>query len=163
MARKVATKKTKIFMGWNSGKCYHGDLMERSAALLLGLTGNWGKKGTGTRSWAIAGFDGMSFMSAKGRLGQDAARELHQGMLGLRRLLWQTDPTMTDEMAMEMGARLPLGAAIGGMGRMTPPAFSVPCSGLVGGPPGGSRRASGGRVRSSKGVRATRSTRRTLA
>ena len=123
IARKVATKKTKIFMGWNSGKCYHGDLMERSAALLLGLTGNWGKQGTGTRSWAIAGFDGMSFMSAKGRPGQQAARELYQGMLGLRRLLWQTDPTMTEEMAMELGARLPAGAAIGGMGRMTPPAF----------------------------------------
>jgi anaerobic selenocysteine-containing dehydrogenase len=49
LARKVATRKTKIFIGWNSGKYYHGDLMERAMALLLGLTGNWGKKGTGTR------------------------------------------------------------------------------------------------------------------
>ena len=37
LARKVATRKTKIFIGWNSGKYYHGDLMERSMALLLGL------------------------------------------------------------------------------------------------------------------------------
>ena len=65
LARKVATRRTKIFIGWNSGKYYHGDLMERSMALLLGLTGNWGKKGTGTRSWAIMGYDGEAFMSAK--------------------------------------------------------------------------------------------------
>jgi anaerobic selenocysteine-containing dehydrogenase len=32
LARKVATRKTKIFIGWNSGKYYHGDLMERSMA-----------------------------------------------------------------------------------------------------------------------------------
>jgi anaerobic selenocysteine-containing dehydrogenase len=36
LARKVATRKTKIFIGWNSGKYYHGDLMERAMALLLG-------------------------------------------------------------------------------------------------------------------------------
>jgi DMSO reductase family type II enzyme molybdopterin subunit len=65
LARKVATRKTKIFIGWNSGKYYHGDLMERSMALLLGLTGNWGKKGTGTRSWAIMGMDGQTFMIRK--------------------------------------------------------------------------------------------------
>ena len=58
LARKVATRRTKIFIGWNSGKYYHGDLMERAMALLLGLTGNWGKKGTGTRSWAFMGMDG---------------------------------------------------------------------------------------------------------
>ncbi len=65
LARKVATRKTKIFIGWNSGKYYHGDLMERSMALLLGLTGNWGKKGTGTRSWAVMGMDGEMMMPAK--------------------------------------------------------------------------------------------------
>ena len=54
VARKAAVKRTKIFGGWNSGKYYHGDLMERSMALLLALTGNWGKQGTGTRSWAIS-------------------------------------------------------------------------------------------------------------
>ena len=41
-------------MGWNSGKYYHGDLMERAMMLILGLTGNWGKHGTGARSWASA-------------------------------------------------------------------------------------------------------------
>ena len=64
LARKVATRRTKIFIGWNSGKYYHGDLMERAMALLLGLTGNWGRKGTGTRSWAIMGLDGVAFFNS---------------------------------------------------------------------------------------------------
>ena len=67
-------KKTKIFSGWNSGKYYHGDLMERSMALLLALTGNWGRQGTGTRSWAISGLTAELPPQAKGRPGQDAAR-----------------------------------------------------------------------------------------
>src|SRR3990172_3655798 len=52
IARKAAKKRTRMLMGWNSGKYYHGDLMERSMMLVLALTGNWGKKGTGARSWA---------------------------------------------------------------------------------------------------------------
>jgi DMSO reductase family type II enzyme molybdopterin subunit len=122
LARKVAVKRTKIFSGWNSGKYYHGDLMERAMALLLALTGNWGKQGTGTRSWAVAGLDGMSLAQAKGRAGQDAAREFSRQLLQMRGMLGQDDPTMTAEMminrAMEMGA-----ARLGGMGRMFPPVF----------------------------------------
>ena len=52
-------KRTRILMGWNSGKYYHGDLMERAMCLFLALTGNWGKKGTGARCWAVGMFDGM--------------------------------------------------------------------------------------------------------
>ena len=81
LARKVATRKTKIFIGWNSGKYYHGDLMERSMALLLGLTGNWGKKGTGTRSWAIMGLDGQVFLSRKEAPGQEAAQKHIAGII----------------------------------------------------------------------------------
>ncbi len=122
IARKAAVKRTKIFSGWNSGKYYHGDLMERAMALFLGLTGNWGKQGTGTRSWSIAGLDGLAFLTAKGRPGQDAAREFQKQMLATRRILSQDDPTMTLEMtlnrAMEMGA-----GRIGGFGGMIPPVF----------------------------------------
>jgi anaerobic selenocysteine-containing dehydrogenase len=32
---------------------FHGDLVERAMALLLALTGNWGKEGTGMRSWGV--------------------------------------------------------------------------------------------------------------
>jgi len=122
VARKTATKKTKIFSGWNSGKYYHGDLMERAMALLLALTGNWGKQGTGTRSWAITGLDGYSFLSAKGRPGQDAAKEFQKQTLAMRRMMAQDDPTMTTEMvlnrAQEMGA-----GRVAGFGGMIPPAF----------------------------------------
>lgn len=122
LARKAAVKRTKIFSGWNSGKHYHGDLMERAMALLLGLTGNWGKKGTGTRSWAIAAMDGLAFLPAKGQPGQDAAREFQKQTIAMRRLLTMDDPTMTMEMtfyrAQEMGA-----ARLAGFGGMIPPVF----------------------------------------
>ncbi|MBW2240584.1 MAG: molybdopterin-dependent oxidoreductase [Deltaproteobacteria bacterium] len=121
LARKVATRKTKIFIGWNSGKYYHGDLMERSMALLLGLTGNWGKKGTGTRSWAIMGYDGEAFMSEKEGPGQEAAQKLIAGMIAMRRLVAQSDPTMTTEMVQNRIACM--AAEIGGVGFPMPPAF----------------------------------------
>src|SRR5450759_2288443 len=59
LARKVAGKRTHLLMGFNSMKYYHGDLMERSIMLLLGLTGNWGKKGTGPKTWATGMMDGI--------------------------------------------------------------------------------------------------------
>jgi DMSO reductase family type II enzyme molybdopterin subunit len=121
LARKVATRKTKIFLGWNSGKYYHGDLMERSMALLLGLTGNWGKKGTGTRSWAIMGMDGSSFMARKDGPGQESAQRLIAGMIAMRKLLAAGDPTLTPEMLQNRGAEV--AAELGGQGVIIPPAF----------------------------------------
>jgi DMSO reductase family type II enzyme molybdopterin subunit len=121
LARKVATRKTKIFSGWNSGKYYHGDLMERSLALLLGLTGNWGKKGTGTRSWAIMGMDGMAFQQRKQGSGQEATREFLAGINALRRILSSEDPTMTSEMTQNRGGEM--ASELGGLGSIMPPAF----------------------------------------
>ncbi len=121
LARKVATRKTKIFIGWNSGKYYHGDLMERAMALLLGLTGNWGKRGTGTRSWAIFGMDGFTFMQRKGGAGQEAAQKHIMNMMALRRMLAASDPSMTEEMIQNRGAEL--AAELGGVGNTIPPAF----------------------------------------
>jgi len=121
LARKVATRKTKIFIGWNSGNYYHGDLMERSMALLLGLTGNWGKKGTGTRSWAIGGWDGFVFLFNKTRLGPEAAREQLQSIYQMQSLVTRQDPTMTTEMVANAVAAI--SPELGGMGRMMPPAF----------------------------------------
>jgi len=121
LARKVATRKTKIFIGWNSGKYYHGDLMERAMALLLGLTGNWGKRGTGTRSWAIMGMDGGSFMARKEGLGQEAAQKLIQQMGEMRQMLAATDPTMTPGMIINRAAEL--AGELGGQGATMPPAF----------------------------------------
>ncbi|MCK6556049.1 molybdopterin-dependent oxidoreductase [Candidatus Binatia bacterium] len=121
LARKVATRRTKIFIGWNSGKYYHGDLMERAMALLLGLTGNWGKKGTGTRSWAIMGFDGQAFMSRKQGAGQEAAQRHIAMILGMRRMMASADPTMTPEMMQNRAAEM--AAELGGQGAIMPPAF----------------------------------------
>ncbi len=121
LARKVATRKTKIFIGWNSGKYYHGDLMERSMALLLGLTGNWGKKGTGTRSWAIMGMDGQVFLARKEGAGQEAAQRHIAGIMAMRRLLALEDPTMTAEMVQNKAARM--AGELGGLGFPMPPAF----------------------------------------
>jgi len=121
LARKVATRRTKIFIGWNSGKYYHGDLMERAMALLLGLTGNWGKRGTGTRSWAIMGMDGQSFLQRKAGAGQGEAQKLIQNIIAMRRMLSAGDPTMTNEMMQNRGAEV--AAEIGGVGNTIPPAF----------------------------------------
>jgi DMSO reductase family type II enzyme molybdopterin subunit len=121
LARKVATRKTKIFIGWNSGKYYHGDLMERAMALLLGLTGNWGKKGTGTRSWAIMGYDGEAFQSEKDGPGQEAAQRQIAAMVAMRRLVAQQDPTLTVEMMQNRIAQM--AAELGGVGFPMPPAF----------------------------------------
>jgi DMSO reductase family type II enzyme molybdopterin subunit len=121
LARKVATRKTKIFIGWNSGKYYHGDLMERAMALLLGLTGNWGKKGTGTRSWAVMGFDGITFMTRKEGPGQEEAQKLIAGMIAMRRLIAADDPSMTPEMIQNRVAHR--AGELGGMGNTFPPVF----------------------------------------
>ncbi len=47
LAKKMATKVTMARIGWTSAKHYHGDLMDRALLLCLGLSGNWGKPGTG--------------------------------------------------------------------------------------------------------------------
>ena len=84
LARKVATKRTKIFIGWNSGKYYHGDLMERAMALLLGLTGNWGKQGTGTRSWAISASTGSPSSRPRDARARTRRAEFQRQMISMR-------------------------------------------------------------------------------
>lgn len=118
LARKAATKRTRMLMGWNSGKYYHGDLMERSMMLVLALTGNWGKKGTGARSWAVGMFDGQFFAPSKPMPGQEVTRQAMAGRDAMYQQLLQEDPTMTEEILNhEMAYR---GAHMGGT---VPPAF----------------------------------------
>ncbi|CAG1009695.1 selenate/chlorate reductase subunit alpha [Myxococcaceae bacterium] len=121
LARKVATRRTKIFKGCNSGKSYHGDLMERAMALLLALTGNWGRKGTGVRSWAVIGLDGQAFLAQKGTPGQEAAQRFIAGLTRMRRALGAGDPTMTTEMLQNRAAEM--AGELGGMGRTLPPFY----------------------------------------
>jgi DMSO reductase family type II enzyme molybdopterin subunit len=123
LARKVATRRTKIFCGWNSGKYYHGDLIERTMALLLALTGNWGKKGTGTRSWAVSGFAAAGAAGRRSREANvprlpDTADQIQRA----RQLLMRQDPTLTLEMIGYRLAELQEGRG-GVQGRTIPPAF----------------------------------------
>ncbi|MEJ2133037.1 MAG: molybdopterin-dependent oxidoreductase, partial [Gammaproteobacteria bacterium] len=65
LARKVAAKRTNIMLGYNACKFYHGDLIERAMCLVLAVSGNWGKKGTGIRCWAAGMHDGQAIALAK--------------------------------------------------------------------------------------------------
>ena len=99
VARTAARKRTRLLMGWNSGKYYHGDLMERTMALFLGLTGNWGRKGTGARSWAVGWYEGMFAPLAKAKPGRQAARDMQKMQKQFLAAMKAEDPTMTDEIA----------------------------------------------------------------
>ncbi len=120
LARKVARKRTVAFAGGTSLKYYHGDLTLRSVNLLLGLTGNFGKKGTGVGCWSVGLFDGPTIVGAKERPGRRAARKviaLHEQMISALKML---DETRTDEMA---GIEMAVQAARSGQMSMVPPAF----------------------------------------
>ena len=73
MARKIATNRTHFYNGFSTAKHYHGDLMERAALLMLGLSGNWGKPGTGFNNFLmmvdhVAHVVGANKTVAQGRL-----------------------------------------------------------------------------------------------
>ncbi|MCZ7630238.1 MAG: molybdopterin-dependent oxidoreductase [Microthrixaceae bacterium] len=77
LARLIAAKPTNILGSLNAAsKHYHGDLIERSQALLLGLTGNWGRHGAGMRAWGAGYFDGMLIFAMKTTSGPEAASNL---------------------------------------------------------------------------------------
>ena len=119
LARKIAARRTRIMMGWNSGKYYHGDLMERAMMLILALTGNWGKHGTGARSWAVGLNDGMFAVLLKSQVGQEATRETQVMREALLQSMREADPTITDEMATYAVER----EITKVLGIFTPPAF----------------------------------------
>ena len=45
-------RKVYVYINWQAGKAYHGDLLERSYCYMLALTGNLGRPGTGTQGWS---------------------------------------------------------------------------------------------------------------
>ncbi len=112
LAHMVAGKKTHILDGWTFGKSYHGDLIERSMCLLLALTGNWGKKGAGIRSWAVGMFDGLFTWSAKPQPGPEAARQMFAGLNAMTAGIKAQDPSLTDEILVHHGGYQ--GAKMGG-------------------------------------------------
>lgn len=131
IARKVAAKRTNIMLGWNSCKYYHGDLIERSMCLLLGVTGNWGKNGTGIRSWTAGMFDGQGLASAKMAPGVEGTEQLMSMRDMAIAAIKAADPSITsDELAIRELNRTMSRAGLGGSAtrgtsasRMTPMAF----------------------------------------
>jgi DMSO reductase family type II enzyme molybdopterin subunit len=118
LARKIATKRGTIVCGGTSFKYYHADLMVRAYLLVLALTGNWGRKGTGPGEWSVSGFDGPFIFGAKQKAGLEETRRILDMRRALHDSIKSEDPTRTDEMAhQEMLARMSMQAG------MVPPAF----------------------------------------
>jgi DMSO reductase family type II enzyme molybdopterin subunit len=118
LARKVATKTTAILNGGTSFKYYHADLQVRAYILVMGLTGNWGKKGTGPIEWSTGMFDGPFIFAAKSRGGLEETQNLLRGREEALNSIRAEDPTRSEEMVgIEMMVRAMQNQA------MVPPAF----------------------------------------
>jgi DMSO reductase family type II enzyme molybdopterin subunit len=117
LARRIAGSRTNILLGFNSCKNYHADLMERAMCLLLALSGNWGRKGTGIRIWSVGPWPGL-MTNAKMLPGPEGTDRALQMVDAIIRSLKAEDPTITDELAItELATR---GA---GISELAPPAF----------------------------------------
>lgn len=96
LARKIAAKRTGILSALGGmGKHYHGDLMERAQLLLLALTGNWGRQGTGVRAWLAGGFDGSATIMMKSKRGPEevaAVLDMREQIIQMR---MGADPSLT--------------------------------------------------------------------
>lgn len=120
-------RKVFVFVNWNCGKLYHGDLIERAYCYMLALTGNFGKPGTGTRGWS-AGTDFGTAMPLVAGMPKEvieapdpvlAALDMLQKMNEDYKIRFKMDPTMP-----------PMEAALGAMrellrnaGILSPPVF----------------------------------------
>ena len=117
LARKIARKRTN-FLGalGGAGKHYHGDLMERAQLLLLALTGNWGRPGTGVRAWTAGLLDGAGTISLKSSRGpQEVTALLDMREAGMKALM-AFDPTLTP-------AIISIEQSKAGNGGVMPPVF----------------------------------------
>jgi DMSO reductase family type II enzyme molybdopterin subunit len=113
LARKIAAKRTNILSALGGmGKHYHGDLMERSQLLLLALTGNWGRHGTGVRAWLAALFDGSGTFAVKSKRGpEDVIAMLDMRDRGIQAKIDQ-DPSLTPLLVAVEQARQSTGGLI---------------------------------------------------
>ena len=129
LARKIASKRTNIMLGYNACKFYHGDLIERVQCLVLAASGNWGKHGTGIRCWAAGMFDGLGIATAKPGPGAANTEIVLSARDAALAAMKASDPTMTTEIAVTELARFGAGRSRGaregssGGGTSSPPAF----------------------------------------
>jgi anaerobic selenocysteine-containing dehydrogenase len=98
LGRKVAAKRTCNHNGLNSAKNYHGDLMERALLLAMGLSGNWGKPGTGfiIASWIGGGMAAVTTQDKPMARGGGSA-ELGTIAQDVRERLLREDPSVSEE------------------------------------------------------------------
>ena len=97
LAEMVASaKRVHILQGFNTPKYYHGDLMERSMALVLALTGNFGRQGTGLRGHNSSQL--VMANSIKGKPGFEGFMELATNQLDIEDEAKKHDPDLTPEM-----------------------------------------------------------------
>ncbi|MBV6509352.1 MAG: Perchlorate reductase subunit alpha [Acidimicrobiales bacterium] len=120
IARKVAHGRTRIIMGMGANKAYHSDLYQRTMNLLLGLTGNWGRRGAGINCWAATQIDGQLMTGAKPMAGVEGAEQVLVALDAVQDLLHAQDPTMSDELVSLEMWRGGIGTQGGGM---VPPVF----------------------------------------
>lgn len=106
LARKVAAKRTNIMLGYNACKFYHGDLIERAMCLVLAVSGNWGKKGTGIRCWASGMHEGQFIAMEKPGPGAQATEVVLQAREANIAAYKEMDPTATLEIAIRDSQRL---------------------------------------------------------
>ncbi len=103
MIRKIAMKVAEAravhcLQGFNVNKYYHGDLMERAMALLLALTGNFGRKGTGMRGWNSAQL--VSSEMLKTRPGMEGFLTFARNARKVEKALLEKDDTLSEEMVL---------------------------------------------------------------
>ena len=118
LARKIATKKTNIMLGYNACKFYHGDLIERAMCLVLAASGNWGKHGTGIRCWAAAMNDGAAIAMAKPGPGAANSEIVLASRDVAVAAMKATDPTMTTEIAIRELSKKMAGQERAGINRV---------------------------------------------
>ncbi len=108
LARKIARGRTSILGALGGvGKYYHGDLIERAQVLLLALTGNWGRQGTGVRVWLASFFDGGMLVGMKPKPGQEmVAQVMEMREKGLQAAI-EADPSLTPMVAAMEQAKAP--------------------------------------------------------
>lgn len=126
LARRVAeAKAVHLLQGWSICKYYHGDLMERSQALLMALTGNFGRKGTGMRGWNSGQLVPSHLL--KTRPGLEGFLEFARNARETEKRLLDADDTLSEEMvAIETEREEVRGGTIGALPATplaVPPAF----------------------------------------
>jgi DMSO reductase family type II enzyme molybdopterin subunit len=119
LARKIAARPTKVICSLgNAGKHYHGDLMERAQLLLFGLTGNWGRKGTGVGAWLTGMFDGWFTVAAKQTRGPAEVAAIADMQEAMFEAAMQQDSTLTKSILSIEASKMSAGST-----GMVPPIF----------------------------------------